>query len=316
MAQSSMTSTCDKMLFAWNHNPLAPDNYVDIAQCLSIVNRRMYRQGMNYAVGSIEFYSVQGGRVEVNIVPRTWVADNATTKAFEAWKDQRAEVLKESPSLKAKWSDFKIFLDPQHVTNGVGLNLTPTDSNGGPYALGEWNESNFVVPVDGGAAGAGSAQEVTMHVVGDHMPAGSFNTATTSASLIKSYADSRAIILSPDPVQPSGYNTNMYIRESSHDEMAIDIIQNVTNLNDEPPYDRALYPGGATNAPEPEYVDQAIISNYGDASVFSKGVIGSFIAPLGLLKITGQNFDADNTISMVINMVPGNYKGILAEGGL
>lgn len=314
MASSKIASTCDKMLFAWNHNPLAPDNYVDIAQCLSIVNRRMYRQGMNYAVGSIEFYSVQGGRVEVDIVPRTWVADNATTKAFEAWKDQRAEVLKESPSLKAKWSDFKIFLDPQHVTNGVGLNLTPVDSNGGPYALGEWNESQFVVPITGGSTG--TAQEVTMHVVGDHIPAGAFASTTTSASLIKSYADSRAIILAPDPVQPGGYDTNMYIRESSHDEMSADLISNVSDKNDNPPYDRTLYPGGATNAPEPEYVQEAIISNYGDSSVFSKGVIGSFIAPLGLLKITGKSFDPDNTISMVINLVPGNYKGILAEGGL
>lgn len=60
---------------------------------------------------------------------------------------------------------------------------------------------------------------------------------------MKSYADSRSIILAPDPVQPPGYNTNMYIRESSHDEMSADIIQNVTNFNDMPPYDLDNYPG-------------------------------------------------------------------------
>jgi len=316
MAQSSIASTCDKMLFTWNHSTLAPYQYVDIAQCLSIINRRMYRQGMNYAVGSVEVYCATAGRLEVNIVPRTWVADNATTKAFENWKDQRAEVLKESPSLKAKWSDFKIFLDPAHATAGVAGNLTPVDSEGDPYSLGEWNASEFVIPVTGGSGGLGLAQEVTMHIVGDHIPAGAFNNAVTSAGLIKSYADSRSYVLAPDPVQPPGYNTNMYIRESSHDEMAADIIQNVTNHNDNPPYDNDHYSGGDTNAPEPEFVDTAIISNYGDSSAFSKGVIGSFIAPLGLLKFQGLSFDEDAVISVVVNLVPGNYKGILAEGGL
>lgn len=65
-----------------------------------------------------------------------------------------------------------------------------------------------------------------------------------------------------------------------------------------------------------EYVDTGIVSNYGDAAVFSKAVIAGFVAPLGLLKFTTYDFDADEDISMVINLVPGNYKGILAEGGL
>jgi len=319
MAQSKIASTQDKLLFVWAHDgsPGANrDQYVDIAQCLSIVNRRFYRQGMNYAVGSIEFFARSGGRVEVGIVPCTWVADNSTTKAFENWKDQRAEVLKESPTLKAKWSDFKVHLDERHATVGFANNLTPVDSDGDVYALGEWSASEFVVPIDGGAGGLGNAQEVTMHVVGDHIPNGPFNNFVTSAGLIKSYADSRSIILAPDPVQPPGYNTNMYIRESSHDEMSADIIQNVTNFNDMPPYDLDNYPGGDTQAPTAEYVDTGIVSNYGDTTVFSKAVIAGFVAPLGLLKFTTYDFAESEDISMVINLVPGNYKGILAEGGL
>jgi len=316
MAQSRIASTCDTLLFAFAHNPLDQNNYIDLAQCMSIVNRRMYRQGMNYAVGSIEVAARSGGRLTVGIVPRTWVADNATTKAFENWKDQRAEVLKESPTLKAKWSDFKVFLDEEHASNGVASNLTPMDADGVLYQLGEWSASEFVVPVNGGSGGLGNAQEVTMHVVGDHIPNGAFNNAVTSASLIKSYADSRSVVLAPDPVQPPGYNTNMYIRETSHDEMAADIIQNVTNFNDMPPYDQDHYPGGDTNAPQAEYIDTAIISNYGDSSVFSKGAISGFVAPLGLLKLQSADFDADEIISIIVRLVPGNYKGILAEGGL
>jgi hypothetical protein len=108
----------------------------------------------------------------------------------------------------------------------------------------------------------------------------------------------------------------MYIRESSHDEMSADIIQNVTNFNDMPPYDLDNYPGGDTQAPTAEYVDTGIVSNYGDATVFSKAVIPGFISPLGLLKFTTYDFAEEEDISMIINLVPGNYKGILAEGGL
>lgn len=80
--------------------------------------------------------------------------------------------MKESPTLKAKWSDFKVHLDEQHATNGFALNLTPVDSDGGVYALGEWTASEFVVPITGGSGGLGNAQEVTMHVVGDHILTG------------------------------------------------------------------------------------------------------------------------------------------------
>lgn len=72
MAQSNIASTQDKLLFVWSHNtePGANrDQYVDIAQCLSIVNRRFYRQGMNYAVGSIEFFARSGEESKLVFVP-------------------------------------------------------------------------------------------------------------------------------------------------------------------------------------------------------------------------------------------------------
>jgi hypothetical protein len=31
--------------------------YIDVAQCLSLVNRKMYRQGMQYAVENLEMFS-------------------------------------------------------------------------------------------------------------------------------------------------------------------------------------------------------------------------------------------------------------------
>ncbi len=230
MGQSSIVSTTTKMMFKIVHNPLVISQTIDLAQCLSIVNRRSYRQAMNYAVAQIEVFSADGANVAVFTVPPTWIADNATTKAFETWKDQRAEVLREQPSLKAKWSDFKIFLDDIHSTAGVAGNLTPVDGKEDLYLLGEWENSQYVLPLPGASQVAeGDAQEVKFHVVGNHVPAGLFDTHTTSVGLIKAYAASRARVLSPDPVQVGQYISGFYNRDSMLDELSEDVMDNVSN---------------------------------------------------------------------------------------
>lgn len=317
MASSKIASTDQTLLFAFAHNPLAPDKYIDLAQCLSIVNRRMYRQGMNYAVSAIEVYSPSSGRFEVNSVPTTWVADNATTRGYLAWMEQRREVLKEQPTMKGAWGDYKIHLDVQHATDGFGLNITPVDSNGDPYQLGEWIASELVFPVTGGSGGTGAANQQTMHVVGNNIPAGNFTVSKTSFSLIEAYANSRRTPQSPDP-STTGVSTtqNPYATLSVPDSMFQDVAENLLDNNNEAPYDIDDYPGGEINAPQAQYVDQALISNYGDASTFSKGVIGSFIAPFGLIKLTPKELDADTVVSVVVRLAPGNYKGVLAERGV
>ncbi len=318
MGQSSIVSTSTRIEFGIQYNPLAPRYYFDLAQCLSIVNRRSYRQGMNYAIGSIEVFGDNSGTVAIQTVPHTWVADNATTKAFEAWKDQRAEVLKEQPSLKAKWSDFKIYLDATHAQAGVVGNITPVDASGNPYVLGEWDSSQYVTPLPGAAqALTGDANEVTFHVVGDHIPAGNFDPSTsTSVGLIKAYAASRARVLAPDPVPVGQYISGFYNVDSLPDETQQDVMSNVANHNDEPPYSVPDYPGGDIQAPTPEFVDALIVRNWGDASTFSSDTSRSFVAPLGLVCLNINGFEVDSALTVLVNLVPGDYKGVLAERGL
>ncbi len=321
MAQSPLTSTSQKLTFE-----LQPEDggvaYVDLAQCLSIVNRRSYRQGMNYAVQSIEFVSNASSRISVFTIPTSWPADNATTKMFEAWKDQRAEVLKEQPSLKAAWSDFKIFMDDIHAAAGTAGNLLPAyyDSNNAyfvtDYVAGDWDASQFVLPIDGGSGGLANAQEVTMHVVGDHFPPGNFNNATISAGLVKSYQDSRAVILAPDPVSPAGFTTNLFSRSTSHDEMSADIQQNVSKNNDNPPYPIVDYPGGDTQAPVAQFVDTAFLTNFGDTTQYSIDTVPATIVPFGLLKFLFTTSAPGQSITMHVHLAPGNYKGVLAERGV
>ncbi len=319
MSQSKMTNTVRKILL--NTGPLgeAPSGglFIDIAQCLSILNRKSYRQGMNYAISSIKFYSSASAEVQVRILPNHWVMDNSTTKMFELWKDQRAEVLKESPSLKARWTDFKCFMNAAHAASTVSGNLTPIAPDGTPYLLGEWDVSEITTPVDGGATG--TAHQSTIHVVGDNVPAGVYQPGvTTSVSAIQQYADSRALVMSPDPVPLGGgvFKDTVYNITSSHDEMAKDIMNDVTFQNDTPPYDRIGYPGGSAQ-PHLELTDIAIMNNYGDASTFSTYTVGPFVPALGLINLGfGVIADPAQTISIEIDLVPGKYKGILAERGL
>lgn len=319
MSQSKMTNTVRKILL--NTGPLSEipsgGKFIDIAQCLSILNRKSYRQGMNYAISNIKFYSNTGTSIQVKILPNHWCMDNSTTKMFELWKEQRALVLKESPSLKAKWSDFKIFMNTDHAAAGVGGNLTPLAPDGTPYLLGSWEASEITTPVDGGATG--TSHQSTIHVVGDNVPAGVFQPGvTTSVSAIQQYADSRALIMSPDPVPLGGgvFRETVYNLTSAHDEMAQEIMNDVTFQNDTPPYDRIGYPGGSAQ-PYLELGDIAILNNYGDAASFSTYNTGPMVPALGLINLGfGIAGDPSQTVSIEIDLVPGKYKGVLAERGL
>lgn len=318
MGQSSIVSTATSFELIITHAGLTPVHYVDIAQCLSIINRRSYRQGMNYAVQSIEVFAGDGANMSIGIIPTTWVADNATTKAFESWKDQRAEVLKEQPSLKAKWSDFKIFLDSAHAALGVAGNETPVDIVGNGFNLGTWDISQYVCPLPGAdQADAGDASEVTFHVVGDHIPTGNFDpSSSTSVGLVKAYAASRALPLAPDPATEGQYVTGFYNVNALPDEMQEDVMANVADRNSFPPYDVNDYPGGDTNAPTAQWVDTLILNNYGDASAQFSDSSPPFVAPFGLLRFYIDNSEEDNALIIRVNCVPGNYKGVLAERGV
>ncbi len=153
--------------------------------------------------------------------------------------------------------------------------------------------------------------------MGDHTPAGTFEVATTtSVGLIKAYAASRARTLAPDPATVGQYSTGFYNVNSLPDELQEDVMDNVVQHNDNPPYNLNHYPGGDTNAPTAQVVDAMIIRDWGDATQYSSDATGPFVAPLGLIALNFSAFAADSTIDIIVKLVPGPYKGVLAERGL
>ena len=96
--------------------------------------------------------------------------------------------------------------------------------------------------------------------------------------------------------------------------MAQEIIDNTLNNNAQPPYSRDHMPGGPTQ-PFFELVDLATLNNYGDGTSFSTYTVGPFVPALGLIHIL-PNMQNNANVTLEIDLVPGKYKGVLAERGL
>ena len=65
--------------------------FVDLAKDLSLVNRRLYRQGMHYFVKKVTVTSrnSDNGLVSVSAAPTSWVVSAAWKKAFNLWNSMR-----------------------------------------------------------------------------------------------------------------------------------------------------------------------------------------------------------------------------------
>ncbi len=129
--------------------------YIDLSQCASLMNRRFYRQGINWVVSDIKFMNVQpqtGAQVVIGKLPNTWVMSNAWEKGFRAWQRMNREALSETDSVRPKFLDFKIYADSEHHALGFDGNLLPRAYAAGTTATaGEWIASKVVQPKTDGS---------------------------------------------------------------------------------------------------------------------------------------------------------------------
>ena len=266
---------------------------VDIAQCLSVINRRMYRQGMNYFVESIQYISQAGSIGAVYTAPDTWVTHNAWKKGYETWRTMQNEYGDGmGASIKGKWADFKVLLDDE------GLNfVTPLDGNADAYLLGEWIYSNFVYD------DAGTTRSPAIALIGS-------STDDTHIGLIEAYGDARNFVSSNsgEPIGPSEITTGFYAQFHGvgdiDDELGTDLISD----NDLPPYDLDDYPGGAANGDYP-----IIVALTSTSSEYPKDSVGGFPAPCGLLKLQQAQISGTAAASFLISIGVGPYKGVMAS---
>jgi len=283
------------------------ESYIDIAEGLSQVNRRAYRQGMEYAVGKVTFaYTADPGSI-LNVsltcftAGNTWVVHNAWKKAYAHWiaQQRRARRLI-GQSAKPTWEDFKVYLDDAHRA-GTSLGVVAGDL--AAVGTGEWDYSRLIHEADDA-----SVDEWYLHLIGG-------NVSTTDKGLILGYQDSRATVQAEDPDLPAEYSTNMYaLMGQDLDAVADEVAQNMEDQNDEPPYDQDDYPGSDTNSDAAWPQDLAIAS-----TSVPVGVVPGFVAQCGLIRMFlgarqvagGTTTTAPETLALV-HLVPGNYKGVAA----
>lgn len=242
--------TCERELF-FDTSEHSGVFYVDLAQCLSLVNRRgAYRQGCQY-IFKVEIFGDESATAlcSVATLPESWVAVNAWEKFFHAWNDQQLDMARESGTLStgAKYRDFKIYMDNIHADATVAGNLIPTGYSvaAPPTGAYAWNASKIVVP---NAGAPGNTAEYFLHMVGG-------DNAANSRALIMGYAQSRARPMGqedPNIVdQPSG---GILGQITDVGDNTSEVIDNFQESNNETPYiidvDSAdeYYPGGENQA--------------------------------------------------------------------
>lgn len=285
--------------------------YIDIAQCASMVNRRLYRQGKNYHVSRVSAVMGGGGMITLSTLPDTWVTSNAYVKAFSLWKAMQNRVLKDNPSISGKWRDFKVFFDTAHSAGGTAasgptLNNKPVGTDDVAVKDGEWNMSDLVLPqhdVDPATGVVLAADEFLVHMIGADI-GGPLPAALSSGGIVKMYQDTRAR-QNQDPLVPGAmaesWGTQLTDSGSQDPELA-DLID---AENDLPPYDNDEYPGGGTGNLDVGITQSVLLAS---ASLPTDKDLG-FKCPLGLIKVKWQ-VETYLGVRLIIDLVPGTYKGL------
>lgn len=292
-----------------------PTGYIDISRVASIVNRRFYRQGLNWAIGGFKWNFARtvptDSTVQCNtfMLPNTWVVGAAWQKAFSHWKRQQDETLADSLSMdtRARFRDFKIYADLGHTALGDN-GMTPVNPGtvgtaaNTAYLEGEWQYSQVVVPNDGGVVG--DTNEYTLHMVGDN--------GVASKAIIFNYQLSRSFPFSPDPAigtdVPHGSVFNQMFDVGMD---STEISENATDKNNDLPYDQDIYPGQTINAGEMPLHDSFQLS---PTTLSGTRTMSGGVAPCGLIKYThtGSGLNAYDIV-LTVQLVPGEHRGYLAE---
>jgi hypothetical protein len=308
------------------------DAYADVSQIASLLNRRFYRQGLNWAVAGFKVFNVNGisGAITVSKLPNTWVMANSWKKGFAAWAKMNNAALLEAESVRPRFLDFKVYADSVHHQLGYGSNLLPLTSAGFATA-GEWSAASIFTPNSADvapAAGADTMNEFEIIATGANFPGGGAS-GHNAVSLIEGYASSRSLpdVLDPnspaDVTDTSGGTPHNWISAMFNEGTTQDseVLEDLITENNIAPYPfendgvnlDTMYPGGANQLVgmqlhDTEYFTLTTISN----TVRLKG--GNF--PCGLIKFSATNNTGDGApavVTILLDLIPGRHRGYLAE---
>jgi len=201
-----------------------------------------------------------------------------------------------SGDIAGTWSDFKIFLSSDMAAATLP---SPLDNGGNAIAAAlNWDVSTFVTP-----DGTATDDEFFGTLLGDHVGAAG---ARTSVGLIRSYGESRATVQLTDPAVPSTASSDPLVNLFDYGTTIDDVIDNLEDENDAPPYSQVAYPGGAVSQPKPIVAQDATI-------VDGRATMGGFNALMGHLEFEITSALPNDVYSVLIELAPGKYRGIKAD---
>ncbi len=279
--------------------------YVDTAQCLSLINRKLVRQGHVFQINGLRFWSDDAASdsrsITVSALPRTWMMFNAYKKARSLWNQMNLEAIDSlGTGNLPKYYDFKVLFDKEHFENhilqegsnssdDVALhdNLLPVDGDGNAMTAGEWVYSKW-------ETSAGSPVEFHGHMCGTHVTNDGSEEGSSgrdlpadggSAGLILAYQQSRGATFTDQDLAGMDQNVDIdspWAQLFSADAQRQAVLTDLDVDNDGPPYP-ADYAGGI-EAPEGHFVGAAFLEG-GDRMGVTSPQFRSFEAPLGLVKL-------------------------------
>ena len=283
--------------------------FIDLAECLSLVNRRLYKQGALYGVESFSWRAaVAGLDMDVISIPTNWAVFQSWVKAKFLWDkvNRQPEI---DRSQFPKYHDFKVFFDAAHYVSrtSISTNQLPIDGGGALFSnIGrEWDYSQYV------SADASPPQEDACHMLGGNSVVANAALGTDgSFGIIQGYSETRVTVGAQEPELPGDASVSWQTNLFPEAEINTDILHHLENVNDRPPYGHALDLQGGDN---PIYVggsesgtgghQMVLIAPQATESAYAPG--GE--VPCGLLKIQPAGPG-----TFTVNMSPGSYNGVAA----
>lgn len=306
--------------------------FIDLSQCASLANRRFYRQGLNWAVSRIRILSGTPGSMVISKLPSTWVMSNSWEKGFRSWEKMNDAALEETPSIKPRFLDFKIFADEAHHKSGYGANLLPMTYAVAippvgavlvPPVPGEWESSKVVIPRTDSTTGVPAPRELI--AVGANYP-GAGASGLNAVSLIEGYAASRGLpnVLDPnapdDAADTSGVAPQNWMSALFNEgiEQTSEVIEDLISENNIAPYPfendgvnaDTMYPGGANQMTGMQLHTFETITG---TTVGGISTIKGGLFPCGLVRLDWFPTGTSANVIVEIDLVPGTHRGYLAE---
>lgn len=264
-------------------SPYADSLYIDVGRCLSLLNRKLVRQGHLYRIKGMRIWSSDDDtfRFKVSTVPTNWVARNAWVKAKALWDEMNSlgSANVGAQSMYPKYHDFKVYMNSGHKTQGSSILPRDVDGQEVSTTSSHWDYSEFS---DSGS----TSDNYDVKFLGAHD--GSPDNFTC-VGIIDAYGESRVKPQLNDPVMPTGFATSPWAALFGDDDQTQDILADLDAHNDGPPYPPSIYIGGGTD-------DGGFgvgTGTVGKSTAAPQGyTVQSFTAPCGLIRVEIDDNDS------------------------